>query len=448
MVEVAERYRIDALLGRGGFGAVYRAWDHQTERPVAIKLLDGRTDAVAQARFEREWRVIRGLRSPYACTLLDVGRAPDGRRFVVTRLIEGRTLAEVFRDGPVAPARLARWGAQIAEALAEAHASGIVHRDLKPSNVMIEAIAGIGEPVARVLDFGIAGQPESDLTDSAAVLGTARYVAPEVWQGGAHTPASDLYQLGLLLHEGLSGAPTFRGPPPAVMRAHLMDQPAPLDGTPAPLAALVAALLDKAPGARPPSAQAVRARLLGLETPAGPGAPEPLTETGSAPLPRPLARAPRRWIGAGVLALIGAITWALWPDAEAPPVLADASIDAAPPDAAPDAARPADATPADVKPTAPIDAGPASDAAPPSAPPSVAPAPRSAPKPASLTVMPPTARVRWADGQCTRSPCRLPLRRATEVAIGAPGYIPQRVTMRPGQALRVTLDRITTLDLP
>jgi len=185
-------YRIECKLGEGGMGQVFRAVDTRLGRSVAIKI----SHEEFSSRFEREARVISSLNHPNICTVHDVG--PN---YLVMELVEGETLAARLKQGPMPIEMVVRYGGQIAAALAEAHGKGIVHRDLKPGNVMI-AKSGV-----KVLDFGLAksGHDET-LTASHMVMGTPAYMSPEQRQGQPADARSDIYSLGCVLYEMLTGA--------------------------------------------------------------------------------------------------------------------------------------------------------------------------------------------------------------------------------------------------
>src|SRR5438132_3671832 len=182
-------YRIEGPLDKGGMGEVFRAVDTRLGRPVAIKVCAKQFGG----RFEREARAISTLNHPHICTLYDVG--PN---YLVMELVEGETLASRLEKGPLPMELVLRYGAQIADALAAAHAKQIVHRDLKPGNIMITRTG------VKVLDFGLAKTQDDDtLTRSNAVLGTPAYMAPEQREG--KEARTDIYALGLVLREMATG---------------------------------------------------------------------------------------------------------------------------------------------------------------------------------------------------------------------------------------------------
>lgn len=185
------RYRIEALLGRGGMGQVYLARDTRLGRGVAIKT----SHEQFSDRFEREARAISALNHPHICTLYDVG--PN---YLVMELVEGETLEARLRKGALPTALAMQYGAQIADALSAAHARGIVHRDLKPGNIVI------GSGGVKVLDFGLAKTIESeDITVAGGIVGTPAYMAPEQKRGGVCDTRTDIYALGLVLGEMATG---------------------------------------------------------------------------------------------------------------------------------------------------------------------------------------------------------------------------------------------------
>ena len=248
-------YRIEAQIGAGGMGTVYRAVDTRLGRVVAIKIAAERYSE----RFQQEARAISTLNHPHVCTLYDVG--PN---YLVMEFIEGSTLGAEIKKGPLAPEIAARYGAQIAGALAEAHALGIVHRDLKPSNVMLTRHG------VKVLDFGLAKVlSETSITATDAVMGTPAYMAPEQVEGREPGSAADLFSLGLVLYEMAVGKLPFPGASLGQMLssgAHpAMPQPSrERVGVPAVLDGLVARLLEKDPAKRPRSASEVARELSSL----------------------------------------------------------------------------------------------------------------------------------------------------------------------------------------
>ncbi|WP_306370330.1 serine/threonine-protein kinase [Nocardiopsis sp. CC223A] len=304
------RYRLLSRLGRGGMGEVWRGVDELLDRPVAVKLVRaerGGSDEAA-ARFRREARVTARLAGhPNIVILHDFGRESDGSVYTVMELVAGRPLADVLRDSsPLSVEYAADLMSQAASGLGAAHAAGIVHRDVKPGNLMV-----IGERAElyggtlKVLDFGIAALTASEqsrrLTQTGRVLGTPLYMAPEQVRGERVGQAGDLYSLGAILYQMLTGQPPFSGDDPlAVLRGHLRGKPRPVASLrpelPGPLAELVDALLAKQAEDRPASAEEVRERLAPFSVPR-PSRPAAGPDTGSLPAPETLpytkAAAPR-----------------------------------------------------------------------------------------------------------------------------------------------------------
>jgi len=263
-VVLGDRYRLDERLAAGGMGTVWRAEDTLLHRDVAVKVLNEglSSDDRFVERFRREAKSAAGLLHPNVAGVFDYGEE-HGRPFIVMELIEGETLADALdRRGPFPSDEVAPIGAGVAEGLAAAHAAGFVHRDVKPANVML---TGRGD--VKLMDFGIAA-PESGtgLTGTGMVMGTARYLAPEQAAGEPATPASDVYALGVVLYELLTGAPPFdRESPVATAMAHVQEEPPPVASvrpdTPPWLAALVDSCLAKDPAHRPAGAAELAAAL-------------------------------------------------------------------------------------------------------------------------------------------------------------------------------------------
>ena len=249
-------YLIEEQIGAGGMGEVFRALDTRLDRRVAIKVCPARF----VERFEREAKALSALNHPNVCTLFDVG--PD---YLVMELVEGETLAARLERGALPLGDTVRYGAQIADALAEAHRAGIVHRDLKPQNVMLTR-RGV-----KVLDFGIAKFARDDsLTRTGAIIGTAAYLAPEQMAGEPATALSDIYALGVLLYEMRAGRRPVPGMPNAFKGAVGATGNRALRETAATLDALVARLLEPNPARRPASAMEVAEQLqaMAIATPA------------------------------------------------------------------------------------------------------------------------------------------------------------------------------------
>ncbi|HEX8915877.1 MAG TPA: serine/threonine-protein kinase, partial [Humisphaera sp.] len=258
-------YALDAVLGRGGMGVVYRAVDLRLRRPVALKMiLSGEYASRAeQARFLREARAVAALRHPHVVQVYDADEH-GGRPYYTMELVEGGTLAARLGGAPLPPADAAALLEPLADAVHAAHEAGIVHRDLKPGNVLLDAR---GTP--KVADFGLArqtGPADEAITLTGAGLGTPSYMAPEQIAGrqAAVGPEADVYGLGAVLYEMLTGRPPFRGDSPAqTAQQVLSDEPAPpsrLNGrVPRDLETICLKCLHKAAGRRYASAAALAA---------------------------------------------------------------------------------------------------------------------------------------------------------------------------------------------
>jgi serine/threonine protein kinase len=218
---VAGRYRIGDLLGRGGMGEVYDAVDMRLDRPVALKRLreDMADDPSMRRRVETEARLAARLTHPNVVTVYDSGL--DGRHpFIVMERLGGRTLRDELARGPMEADRACDMALQVLEALAAAHAIGLIHRDVKPGNILV----GSGD-TWKVADFGIAISADSDhsLTGTGQVLGSPSYLAPERLEGHAATARSDLYSLGVVLYEAVSGRRPFGEGNPFALAARIRD---------------------------------------------------------------------------------------------------------------------------------------------------------------------------------------------------------------------------------
>ncbi|MFL5726261.1 MAG: protein kinase domain-containing protein [Chloroflexota bacterium] len=223
---LARRYRLLELLGEGGMALVYRGHDERLDRPVAIKILRGGFGADPEfvSRFRQEARSAASLHHPNIVTVFDTG-TDDGIDFIVMELVEGEDLEHVLaRTAPLPVHAATRIVVEVARALEAAHARGIIHRDVKPGNILIEPDGG-----ARVADFGIARAANAaGMTTAGVLLGSAQYVSPEQVMGEEVTPASDIYSLGVVLYEAVSGRRPFDGPAPAaVALERLRVRPAP-----------------------------------------------------------------------------------------------------------------------------------------------------------------------------------------------------------------------------
>lgn len=277
------RYRLESRVGIGGMGEIWRARDVVLERVVAVKFpAPGyAADPEFRRRFHLEARHAAAVSHPNIANVYDFGAgSADDPPFLVMELVEGEPLsARIARQGALPPEEVVALAAQVADALQAAHRVGLVHRDIKPANLLL-----CPDGTVKVTDFGIArASGAAPATGSGALLGTAQYLAPEQVAGWAARAASDLYSLGVVGYECLTGRRPFDGDPITVATAHLNQQPDPLPTTvPAPLATLIGQLLAKDPAQRPSSAGAVANELRRIA-----GEEMPRRLAGTAPRPRP-----------------------------------------------------------------------------------------------------------------------------------------------------------------
>ncbi|MFD7283371.1 serine/threonine-protein kinase [Streptomyces sp. NPDC059862] len=280
---IAGRYRLHDPIGRGAMGEVWRAYDETLGRPVAVKLLLPQdSDPTATSRFRLEAQTAGRLHHPYVVGVLDFG-AHDDRLFLVMELVDGDSLARVLSDaGPQPADRVARIAAQAAAGLDAAHQQGIVHRDIKPANLLLDA-----DGTLKIGDFGIArflDDPAAALTATGQIVGTSLYLAPERALGQPAGPASDVYSLGCVLYQLLTGRPPFQADTAiAILHQHLDATPTPprqlgADLPPA-FESYLLGLLAKQPEHRPGAAQVADWFASG----AWQGRPEPLPAATPAP---------------------------------------------------------------------------------------------------------------------------------------------------------------------
>jgi serine/threonine-protein kinase len=295
------RYEVDSLLGRGGMSSVFSGWDRTLGREVAIKVLSPQLveDGVFVERFDREARAAASLSHRNVVAVFDSGVDEDAR-FIVMEHVAGRTLAALLREGPMPVEHALEIAIGVAQALGAAHARGIVHRDVKPGNVMV---ADNGQ--VKVLDFGIArALAATSLTRASTVIGTAGYLSPEQAEGRAVDARSDLYGLGCLLYEMLTGRPPFvADSAAALVHQHVTRNPEPpsrsrREVSPG-LDAIVLRCLAKDPRERYPRAHALSAALI-KERNADASAADPPTRVTAAPR----SRRKRAWIAAPALAAL------------------------------------------------------------------------------------------------------------------------------------------------
>jgi tRNA A-37 threonylcarbamoyl transferase component Bud32 len=317
---LGDRYTLLEVLGDGGMARVYLAHDNVLDRDVALKVLRGHyaDDEAFVERFRREAKNAASLNHPSIVQVYDQGRTEDGTYYIAMEYVPGGTLKErILREGPLDPREAAEIASRVAQALRSAHGRGIVHRDIKPQNVLLTASGG-----AKVADFGIARAASSKtMTETNLVLGTAAYMSPEQVRGERVGPASDLYSLGVVLYEMLTGEQPHRADDPiATAMKHLGDPPRhPREVNPAvpeDMDVLVVRLLSKEPEDRYASAAALAEDLRRVRDGLPPLAAGPGDRT-TAPLHKrtrtaPTVAAPGRAPGVpgrrrGLLPLIGAL---------------------------------------------------------------------------------------------------------------------------------------------
>lgn len=268
-----ERYRVEKIIGKGGFGAVYRATQVAVDRPVAIKVLDPRLckDLKEIARFQQEARAVAGLQHPNIIELYDFGHTAEGSLYLVMEFLDGEPLNKrLEREAPLSPDQVVRLGLQAFDALAEAHESDVIHRDLKPENLFM-ARRGRRREALKILDFGIAkvagdASAGMTLTKTGMAIGSPRFMSPEQCTASAVLPQSDLYSLGLILYQALCGQHPFQKQSPTeYLMAHVQEVPPPpaIDDleVKGPLVDLIMRCLAKQPGDRPASAEEALAAL-------------------------------------------------------------------------------------------------------------------------------------------------------------------------------------------
>ncbi|MFO0614098.1 MAG: serine/threonine-protein kinase [Polyangiaceae bacterium] len=261
---IAGRYVLDDVIGEGGMATVYKAHHKLVDRPCAIKILHGEVtkDANVRERFRREARHAQRLAHPNIIEVYDQGETDDGTSFIVMELLEGTSLAEVVSRGKMPIARFITVAVQMTRALSRAHDFEVIHRDLKPENVFM-----LKSDKIKLLDFGIARSKEdSRLTSVGEIFGTPEYMAPEQGTSTEAGPAADIYSLGVLFFEMLSGGLPFEAPNAPTLLVKHISEPAPRlksrdERIPASLDDLVYSMMAKSPADRPVDAQAVLTRL-------------------------------------------------------------------------------------------------------------------------------------------------------------------------------------------
>ena len=303
---IGGRYRLDVLVGRGGTAEVWAATDTSLDRTVALKLVTVAHDESA-ARAADEARTLAQLSHPNLVQVFDAGTDGSGRPWVVMEYVEGDTLGEAMRKGPLPLAKVTEIGIAVADALAHVHSTGLVHRDVKPGNVLLGR-------VPKLTDFGIARLVDSaKVTTTGLMVGTAAYLAPEQVAGEQVGPAVDVYALGLVLLEVLTGKREYDGPPVEAAMARLSRSPELPASLPPGWPGLLAAMTAREPADRPTASQ-VASILRDLQagttaTTVLPAAASPVTDrttvlprTAAAPRPAPVAARSSR---TGLYAVLG-----------------------------------------------------------------------------------------------------------------------------------------------
>ena len=250
--DTVAHYRILEFLGRGGMGVVYKAWDQRLERTLALKFLAAHlsSEDAAKERLRTEAQAAAALDHLNICTIHEIGEAEDGQLFIAMPYYQGETLARRLERGPLPSAEVVALVLQAARGLAKAHERGVVHRDIKPANLMITA-----DGVLKILDFGIAKLPGTELTPPGQRPGTMAYMSPEQVRGEPLDGRTDVWSLGVVLHEVLTGEHRFEGPDQVALLRSILDyEPQPVRAThpavPEELDRVLARMLAKHPGDR------------------------------------------------------------------------------------------------------------------------------------------------------------------------------------------------------
>ncbi|GLZ33660.1 serine/threonine protein kinase [Lentzea sp. NBRC 105346] len=298
---IAGRYVVGTVIGTGGMAEVYRAYDRELSRSVAIKVFDGSAQPDDVVRLEREARMLSTLHCRGVVTVYDFG-AHNRRPYYVMQEVTGGTLRQRMAD-PLPPAFVARVGGQIAQILGYVHEVGVVHRDIKPSNILIDDT----EKQAYLADFGLALQAHvTRVTKSGILVGTAGYLAPEQVKGSTVGPKADVYALGLVLLECLTGRPEYPGGDAEAALARLSRLPRIPAGLPKEWSSLLKSMTELDPAKRPSALMCASALLAAQE--ASRGLPALLPEPEESLVDEPLPRRRVRKVGYAVAAAAAAVT--------------------------------------------------------------------------------------------------------------------------------------------
>ena len=277
---IAQKYRVEALIGEGGMGKVYRATQVALDKPVVLKVLRQSllSDERTVARFQREAKAASRLNHPNSISIIDFGQADDGALFIAMEYVSGRDLHQILsREWPLPESRVIRLVSQVLSALQDAHAAGVIHRDLKPENIMVEPRRGGETDFVKVLDFGIAKIQDAGADDGPAltragfVCGTPEYMSPEQARGAQLDHRSDLYAVGVILYQLTTGLLPFESDSAVGFATkHLTEEP------PAPsrrrpdakispaMERLILKTLSKSPDDRPQTAESFKTELIGV----------------------------------------------------------------------------------------------------------------------------------------------------------------------------------------
>jgi serine/threonine-protein kinase len=302
---VAQKYRVEQMIGEGGMGKVYKATQLALDKPVVLKVLRQAllSDERTVARFQREAKAASRLNHPNSISVLDFGQSSDGALYIAMEYVQGKDLHGILsREWPLPEARVIRIVTQVLSALADAHSAGVIHRDLKPENIMVEQRRGEADFV-KVLDFGIAKIVDGTnddgpaLTRAGFVCGTPEYMSPEQARGAQLDHRSDLYAVGVILYQLMAGMLPFDSDSAVGFATkHLVEQP-PLptrrrpDAKVSPaMERLIMKALSKSPDDRPQTAEQFRAELQAIEKERRAGVPTTSRRGPSAPSLPPVPR--------------------------------------------------------------------------------------------------------------------------------------------------------------